>query len=141
MAGELIDSNVIIYAALPENSLARDFIRRDQPTASVISYVEALGFHKLTEPARVVLQHFFSRAKLWPIDQPVLDRAVALRQQRRMSLGDGIIAATALVHDLTLVTRNVDDFRWITGLRLLNPFDAQAPPAASPPPAPPAGSP
>lgn len=35
---------------------------------------------------------------------------------------DKKIAATALIHDLTLVTRNVDDFRQVTALRLLNPF-------------------
>ena len=40
-----------------------------------------------------------------------------------MALGDAIIAATALVHGLKLVTRNVDDFEHITGLELLNPFD------------------
>ena len=36
---------------------------------------------------------------------------------------DGLIAATALVHDLTLVTRNVRDVA-STGVRVLNPFDA-----------------
>jgi len=41
-----------------------------------------------------------------------------------MSLGDALIAATCLVHDLTLVTRNVADFSWIFNLRLLNPFDS-----------------
>jgi predicted nucleic acid-binding protein len=39
-----------------------------------------------------------------------------------MSLGDALVAGTALVHELTLVTRNVDDFQWIQGLSLLNPF-------------------
>ena len=34
---------------------------------------------------------------------------------------DKQIAATALIHDLTLVTRNVPDFQR-TGVRLLNPF-------------------
>ena len=34
---------------------------------------------------------------------------------------DGLLAATAMVHDLTLVTRNVDDVRR-TGARCLNPF-------------------
>jgi predicted nucleic acid-binding protein len=44
-----------------------------------------------------------------------------------VSLGDAIIAATSLVHDRALVTRNVDDFRWIAGIRLIDPF--AAPPA------------
>lgn len=62
-------------------------------------------------------------AEVLPISQAVLIRAVALRQQRRMTLGDAIIAGTALVYNLTLVTRNVDDFRWITDLSLLNPLE------------------
>jgi predicted nucleic acid-binding protein len=33
-----------------------------------------------------------------------------------------IIAATALVHDLPLVTRNEEDFKDVTGLRVVNPF-------------------
>jgi predicted nucleic acid-binding protein len=49
--------------------------------------------------------------------------AIALRQQRKMSLADSILAATALENDLELVSRNVDDFKWIAGLRLVNPFD------------------
>jgi toxin FitB len=39
-----------------------------------------------------------------------------------MSLGDSLVAATALVHARTLVTHNVDDFKWIAGLQLLNPL-------------------
>jgi predicted nucleic acid-binding protein len=69
----------------------------------------------------------FSDLVLLEIDRPVLDRAVSLRQQKRMSLGDAIIAATAIAHDRVLVTRNVDDFKWITGLRLLNPLDPSPP--------------
>ncbi|MFN0077866.1 MAG: hypothetical protein ACKVY0_15530 [Prosthecobacter sp.] len=40
-----------------------------------------------------------------------------------MSLGDAFIAATALEHDLELATRNTDDYKHITGLRLVNPFE------------------
>ncbi len=38
---------------------------------------------------------------------------------------DAIIAATALEYDLTLVTRNVDDFKQVESLKLVNPFAAQ----------------
>jgi predicted nucleic acid-binding protein len=41
---------------------------------------------------------------------------------RPLSAADGLIAATAKVHDLTLVTRNVKDLHEV-GVRLLNPFD------------------
>jgi toxin FitB len=42
-----------------------------------------------------------------------------------MKLGDAIIAATALEHGVPLVTRNVDDFKHIPGLQVINPFAAQ----------------
>ncbi len=58
-----------------------------------------------------------------PISNAVLDQAVALRQIRRMTLGDAIMAATALVYGKTLVTRNIDDFRWIVEITLINPFE------------------
>ena len=87
-----------------------------------MSYVEVLGFHRFDEADRQALERFFAAARVLPIDVPVLERAVVLRQQRRMSLGDALIAATALVHGLTLVTRNTDDFRWVTDLVLLDPL-------------------
>jgi toxin FitB len=40
---------------------------------------------------------------------------------KSMPIKDSLIAATALVHDLTIATRNVADFR-VAGARLLNPF-------------------
>jgi predicted nucleic acid-binding protein len=51
--------------------------------------------------------------------------AVRLRQSKKIELGDSLIAGTALLYDLTLVTRNVDDFLGIEGLRVLNPFAAR----------------
>jgi toxin FitB len=53
----------------------------------------------------------------------LIDAAVGLRRQRKMSLGDSLIAATALAQGLTLVTRNIRDFQWIETLDLLNPFE------------------
>ncbi len=39
-----------------------------------------------------------------------------------MSVGDAIIAATALTYQETLATRNIDDFEWIETLNLINPL-------------------
>lgn len=51
-----------------------------------------------------------------------IQRSVSLRQQKKMSLADAIIAATALEYGVPLVTRNLDDFRPIAELELRNPF-------------------
>jgi predicted nucleic acid-binding protein len=119
----LVDSNIIIYAAQPVHSQLRGFIAEHVPAVSAISYVEVLGYHQLDDQDRQYFEQFFRRSRVFPLSQAVLDQAVALRQQRRMSLGDALIAGTALAHDLMLVTRNVEDFHWIQGLSFLNPFD------------------
>jgi predicted nucleic acid-binding protein len=68
------------------------------------------------------LEEFFSNSVVMPITPVVLDEAIRLRRQRRMGLGDSLIAGTARIHGCTLVTRNTDDFDWIPGLNILNSF-------------------
>lgn len=58
----------------------------------------------------------------WFKQNTPLASAIESRRQRKMSLGDALIAATALEHRLILATRNVKDFEWITGLKIVNPI-------------------
>lgn len=120
----LLDSNIIIYASQPEHSAPRRLIADARPSVSAVSYVEVLGFHGLTPAERAALERFFAAARVLPIGNDVLLRATALRQTRKMSLGDALIAGTALEFGLTLVTRNTRDYRWIEGLELLDPLAA-----------------
>lgn len=118
----LLDSNIIIYSALPENEFLLDLIVARPPAVSGASYVEVLGYHRLGEADRKFFEDFFAEIRILPLSQPVLDEAVRLRQAKKIELGDSLIAGTALLYDLTLVTRNVDDFLGIEGLRVMNPF-------------------
>ena len=75
---------------------------------------------------RAYLEHFVVPQyadRILPIDRAVAVRAAALDVPKRRPVVDGLIAATALVHGLTVVTRNTIDFL-PTGVRLLNPFTA-----------------
>ena len=66
----------------------------------------------------------FSRRTL-PVDTAVALRCARLHVPDRRGERDALIAATALVHGMTVVTRNVADFR-PTGVALINPWDASA---------------
>ncbi|MCB1658876.1 MAG: type II toxin-antitoxin system VapC family toxin [Pseudomonadales bacterium] len=118
----LLDSNIIIYAAKPEYSYLCDFIANNTPFLSAISYVEVLGYHRLTPVEKSYFAAFFKEATVLPITEPILQTAISLKQQQKLNLGDSLIAATAICHCLTLVTRNTKDFEWIPNLRLLNPL-------------------
>jgi hypothetical protein len=57
----LLDSNIIIYAALPKYAGLQDFIAKHTPAVSAISRVEVLGYHRLTETDRRNFEDFFRR--------------------------------------------------------------------------------
>jgi predicted nucleic acid-binding protein len=74
------------------------------------------------------LQARFS-GRILPIDAPIADRwgllaADAKRKGRALSAIDGLLAATALHHNLTIVSRNVADFAG-TQVAILNPWEAR----------------
>lgn len=119
---KLLDSNILIYAAQPGRDDLRENILAEVAAVSVATLIEVLGYHLLTREEEADLRALLGEFIVLPADLGVAERAVALRQQRKMTLGDAIIAATALVHDLPLLTRNVEDFKGITNLRIENPL-------------------
>lgn len=64
----------------------------------------------------------FSRRTL-PVDTAVAQRCARLHVPDKRSERDALIAATALVHGMTVVTRNVADFQ-PTGVNVFNPWEA-----------------
>lgn len=61
-------------------------------------------------------------ARTLPVDAVIARRCASLHTPDRKAQSDALIAATALVHGMTVVTRNVADFR-PTGVKLLNPWN------------------
>ncbi|MDX2001737.1 MAG: type II toxin-antitoxin system VapC family toxin [Chitinophagales bacterium] len=122
----LIDSNIIIdYAAnkLPGKTL--EFVEQlflNDFLISVVVKIEVLGFNE-AEEKQATLEAFLNTATSFPLDDAIAVTAIQLRKARKLKLGDAIIAATALTHNLTLLTRNINDFKPIASLDLLNPWD------------------
>ena len=118
----LVDSNTLIYALLPDHSHVMEWLADQLPTISVISKIETLGYHRLTDEHKAGLLSFFSCLTIQYPSLQTYEIAIDLRQQKKISLGDSLIAATAIEHGLTLATRNTADFSWINNLRLFDPL-------------------
>jgi len=121
----LIDTNVIIDFLgnkLPpvSHQLISAIIDR-VPQLSVITKIEILSFE--TNPKDASLLHqFIQDAQVHSISEEVTLYCIEIRKEQKTKLPDALIAATALCHNCVLVTRNVNDFRKIKNLSLLNPF-------------------
>lgn len=82
---------------------------------------------KLEEWFHNDLQDWFE-GRILPIDEPVANRwgllsAQAQTKGRPLPTIDSLLAATALHHSLTVVSRNVDDFL-VAGLEVINPWES-----------------
>lgn len=70
-----------------------------------------------------VAQRFVQESTVIQLTSDIIAKTIEVRQRVRLKLPDAIIAATALLHDLKVVTRDTKDFKKVPGLTVVNPFD------------------
>ena len=119
----LADSNLIIYAASGNYPDLLHWFLDNEISVSAISLVETLGYHNLKPKEKSALVTIFSELIILYPTPEIFQSAIDLRQQRALSLGDALIAATALYHGLALATHNTKDFGWIESLEVLDPLE------------------
>ncbi|MFJ4225676.1 type II toxin-antitoxin system VapC family toxin [Microbacterium sp. NPDC089695] len=132
----LLDTNVISETRRPERGHPAvlgwlDALRDDDWRVSVVTDYElelgAAGLRHRDPRQAARLDLWLARARrgyegrLLPVTVEIGRICAAIQVPDRRRLGDALIAATALHHGLTLVTRNVKDFD-IPGLSVVNPF-------------------
>jgi predicted nucleic acid-binding protein len=128
-AGFLLDSDVTIgylAARIPAPGMkAVAEIIDNTPHLSVISQMEILRFNDTPENEKILVD-FIDSSIIHSLSEVIVQQTIALAKKSKIKLPDAIVAATALSEDFTLVTRNVDDFKKVAGLILLNPWDVVA---------------
>ncbi len=122
----LIDTNAVIdylgkKLSLPGMAFMNKVIDA-VPNISVITKIELLGFNTSAEYYQT-LTDFVHDSVVLDLISSVVDKSIDIRKIYKTKLPDTIIAATALVNNLVLVTRNIPDFKNIEGLLLLNPHE------------------
>jgi toxin FitB len=130
----LVDTNVISEARRRRLE-AIAWLRSVKPSAVYLSVItigeiaRGIALKKRSDPSAAmqlsgwlqILRHDHA-GRILPIGDEVAMEWGRLAAMRPQGDADGLIAATAIVHDLTLVTRNVADFDDL-GVALLNPWD------------------
>ena len=118
----ILDSNVLIYAVEPGYAALRTYLAglNEQPLVSLITKLEVMGFHKLKPSDEVELKRLLAASAILPISEDIITEAIRLRQQRKRSLGDSIIAATGLLYKQPILTNNAADFADIEGLEVIS---------------------
>jgi predicted nucleic acid-binding protein len=128
MAGHyLIDTNAAIdYLNNQFGDMAASLLDREILSISVITRMELLAWREAGDAEIAILEDFIKSTTVHNLDEAVILKGIEVRKNYSIKLPDAIIAATALVFNYTLVTRNITDFKNIHGLALLNPWDIKS---------------
>jgi len=122
----LLDTNIVIHACQPGGEWLAPWTNHPDSAVASVTWIEALGFTAISREEEASILNLIHSMPTYPLDDGVIEQSIKLRQQKKMKLGDAIIAATAMTYDIPLVTRNVDDFDHIDGLDLKNPFASRS---------------
>ncbi len=122
--GYLIDTNAVIdylNNKLPANST--ELIDGIDTQISVIVRMELLSWTEATLQQLQVLQEFINGSTVFGLEEKIILKAIEIRKSAKVKLPDAIIAATAFTNELVLITRNANDFKNISNLQVLNPWN------------------
>lgn len=123
----LIDTNILIYHTKgSQHTIAfiTDLINKHAFNISILTKIEFLGWDKHTPDGYEKCKRLLDRATIYSLDDTIADKTIELKRKLNIKLADAIIAATAISNNLKLLTRNVDDFKMIDEIEVINPFES-----------------
>jgi len=125
MGKYLIDNNAIsnyFSESYPEKGMIfMDDVIGQGPNISIITEIEALSWIHKDKQKETIVAQFVAESNIVNIIPAIVAQCVNIRRQRKIKTPDAIIAATAIVHSLTLITSD-NDFYGVPGLLTLDPF-------------------
>ncbi|MCU0338897.1 MAG: type II toxin-antitoxin system VapC family toxin [Spirosomaceae bacterium] len=120
----LIDTNVIskfLEETLPKKAMNWVGELIDNGTnISIINKIELLSYEPPKEQMDAI-RELIDNVFIYPLDNIIAEKAAEIRRKHTIKLPDSVIAATALVHDLTIITINETDFSKIPHVSYINP--------------------
>jgi len=121
----LIDTSVVIKylkEILPaEGNSLLDNILDEESNISFITEIELQAWNSPNDIDLDVYKLFIDNSNVIGIYSSIISKTIEIRKTHNIKLPDAIIAATALVNNMTLVADNDKDFKKVTELKYINP--------------------
>jgi len=118
----LLDSNIIIYH-LNNDTTVTEFLFENIEYChiSVVTYIEVLSFNFPSTYSENIAQELLNSFKVIDTNKNIASQSIKNRKTKKIKLPDNLIASTAQVFSMTLVTRNEKDFKSLN-IDIFNPF-------------------
>ena len=84
--------------------------------------MEWLDFNGAESELKIIAD-FIAIAHVIGLSKPIVEQTIKLRRGVKIKLPDAIIASTALVYNVLVITRNLSDFGQVAGLVSINPHE------------------
>ena len=120
----LLDTHVLIYhmrLALGDEVTQKlgDALKTQRAFISVMTRIEMLAWKGHSDGSLHQTTALIRLLPELPMDEAVIEQTIRIRKTFSLKLPDAVIAATAWVHGLQLMTGNESDFKRVAGLKLL----------------------
>ncbi|AYD48413.1 type II toxin-antitoxin system VapC family toxin [Arachidicoccus soli] len=113
----LLDTNAVLYILNGDEVLA-ELLYEKRLYVSIITEMELLSYKNITVKEKQQIKNFLSAFVIINIDNVIKDQAIETKKNSYLKLPDSIIAATAIILDIPLVSSD-KQFKTVTNLNFL----------------------
>ena len=121
----LIDTCAVIkYLTVvypPKGISFMDSIVDEESVISFISEIELQVWNPPDPADMLIYSEFVAESNIITVEDAIIKKTIEIRKNQKLKIPDAIIAATAIVNRLTLVSDNDIDFKNVPGLKYINP--------------------
>ena len=113
----LVDTNIFLYLLNGSIDL-ENFLNGKHVSLCFITELELIGFSQITLKEENDIARLLLDCSIIPLSESIKRKYVEIRRTNKIKLADALIAATAIVLDIPLITADAD-FKKITALNLI----------------------
>ncbi len=122
----IYDTNIFIYHFKNQPEVTTyfepHFLLSNNVFISVITRIELLSYSEITTDEENFIINLLQYFSIIRLSFELENKTIELRKKLKLKTPDAIIAASTILNNASLLTRNTDDFKKIKNIKIINPF-------------------